>query len=114
MQSKQICEYLTDIGLIPFENIDDFFEIYSKNSKINKPEKENKLINNKSKDKDNKVMLINSKISNNKIITAAKTKDNNKVIILNKAKAKDVKLISNSKSQPKEKQKKVIYKKEEF
>ena len=40
MQSKQICEYLTDIGLIPFENIDDFFEIYSKNSKINKPEKD--------------------------------------------------------------------------
>ena len=64
--------------------------------------KENKLFNMKSKDKDNKVILTTTKIKDNKIINLNKSKDNNKVIIINKSKIKDTKLISNSKSQPKE------------
>ena len=77
----------------------------NKNIKMNLSKgKENKLINNKSKDKDNKVILINGKIKENKIINLNKNKETNKVIILNKAKAKDNKINTNSKSQPKEKE----------
>ena len=80
-------------------------ELYDENKMIKKNRskgKENKLFNMKSKDKDNKVILTTTKIKDNKIINLNKSKDNNKVIIINKSKIKDTKLISNSKSQPKE------------
>ena len=41
MKNEKLCEYLSDIGILPFDNIDLFFQIYSSNnSKIFNSERE--------------------------------------------------------------------------
>ena len=61
MNLEKICEYLSEIGILGYENINTFLNIYSKLNKQNYSHKENKIIETL------KIYLTNNFIKNNQV-----------------------------------------------
>jgi len=61
MNLEKICEYLSEIGILGYENINTFLNIYSKLNKQNYSHKENKIIETL------KIYLANNFIKNNQV-----------------------------------------------